>query len=107
MTHRESKLKQLINKALLLGEEELKSAQNGDWEKVEQQEIERQKVNRQAFSLDIKGGDQEFARSAIGKIKTIEKAILLLAEHSKEQASKELKKSQKGNKATQIYQQFR
>lgn len=107
MAQQAAQLKQQLNQAIKLAEQQLAAAKNDQWDEVATLEQHRQTIISRCFSKEIPEPLAKLARLGIEKLQQQEAELLALAENSHQQASQALKQRSKGNQASAAYQKQR
>ena len=102
-----TQLKQQLNQAIQLAEQQLIAAKKNQWDEVAVLEQQRQAVIGQCFTSDIPEPLAKLAKLGVEKLQQQEAELMVLAEKSHQQASQLIKQRNRGNQATDAYQKQR
>lgn len=107
MAEQEKQLKQQLNQAIELADQQLAAAKDNQWEHVAVLEQKRQAVIKRCFSNDVPDSLAKLVKLGVETLQRQEAELLKLAESSHQEASQAIKQRNKGSQASAAYQKQR
>jgi hypothetical protein len=94
----------MLGRLMHLSQEMLSLAQQGEWERVTEMQVERQTLIENTFPLDAQTAEVDDAAGQIQSILDLDQQITRLARAQQEEIGRALSKLSHGRVATKAYQ---
>lgn len=107
MSDYHQQLKQQLDQAINLAQQQLNAAKAGEWQQVETLEQQRQALLQTCFKKPVEPNSAPLAKLGIETLQDLEEQLRLLLVKDKSKTTQQLQQLKKGNRANKAYQQHR